>query len=899
MTNKKRVLLIGWDGADWEHINPLLDDGLMPTLNTLVDGGTIGNLATLQPVLSPMLWNSVATGKFADKHGIFGFVEPDKQNGGARPFSSLSRKSKALWNIFSQEGIRSNVINWWASHPAEKINGTVVSNLFQGVSVDPKKGWQISPGTVHPESKEKQYAQFKFFPNEMHQEHFLPFIPNAEKVDQEKDKRLFGFSKTFSEMMTTHAIATAVMEHEPWDFMAVYYTGIDHFSHGFMQYHPPKMKHIKDEDFEIYKDVITGAYRFHDMMLERLLHLAGEDTTVILCSDHGFQSGAFRPTGTPREPAGPAVWHRQYGILVMNGEGIKKDERIYGASLVDIGPTILQLYGLPIGQDMDGRPLVEAFEDEQEIKTIATWEEVDGDHGMHDENASISASQSTELLNQFVALGYIDDQGNDKEKQARSADIESKYNLARCLLWQERNDEAIPLLEEILFLSPWETRFIIQLADAYFRAGYLRQAEKLIASAFDLDSTATIQAVIIYARVKLALKETELALKYLTAASKRTPRFPTVHVQIGDAFVRLRRWKLAEKSFLNAINLHPEMAPAHLGLSTVYLRTGENQKAIDSALDAVSLVHRLPGAHMNLGTALARENEFDRSIVAFQTAARFSPKSPNPHRMLAKMYQLTGQNEAADKHRRRSTILREAASIVRKTGDDRKEKLFDLPELGTEDERSERLIKERPNPNDEVKKSGKSFVLVSGLPRSGTSLMMQMLVAGGIEAVTDNIREADEDNPKGYYEWEDIKQVGERPEILDKDEFDGKVIKTISALLQKMPREHDYKVIFMMRPIEEIVKSQSKMIDHRGEQGADLDEYDLMRGLTDHRNSTLNWLKDSKDMEFLPVSYPKLTQDPESVIKDIAEFLGTEILPHPELMKNEIDVSLYRNRVSG
>ena len=82
-----------------------------------------------------MLWNSVATGKFADKHGIHGFIEPDPVNGGARPYTSTSRKCKALWNILTQSGLRSNVVGWWASHPAEPINGTVVTNAFGGVKV--------------------------------------------------------------------------------------------------------------------------------------------------------------------------------------------------------------------------------------------------------------------------------------------------------------------------------------------------------------------------------------------------------------------------------------------------------------------------------------------------------------------------------------------------------------------------------------------------------------------------------------------------------------------------------------------------------------------------------------------------------------------------------------------
>jgi hypothetical protein len=98
----RKVLLIGWDAADWEHINPLLEEGLLPTLDAFINRGVMGNLATLQPILSPRLWNSVATGKFADKHGIHGFIEPDPANGGARPYTSYARKCKALWNILSQ-----------------------------------------------------------------------------------------------------------------------------------------------------------------------------------------------------------------------------------------------------------------------------------------------------------------------------------------------------------------------------------------------------------------------------------------------------------------------------------------------------------------------------------------------------------------------------------------------------------------------------------------------------------------------------------------------------------------------------------------------------------------------------------------------------------------------------
>jgi predicted AlkP superfamily phosphohydrolase/phosphomutase len=484
-TAKPKLLLIGWDAADWEVITPLLEEGMMPSLDGLINRGVMGNLATLQPILSPMLWNSVATGKFADKHGIHGFIEPDPKNGGARPYTSTSRKCKALWNILTQSNLRSNIVGWWASHPAEPIKGTVVTNAFSGVKYDPEQGWRVPQGTIHPPEKSALLARFRVFSNELTEAHILPFIPEAAKIDQQSDQRLSTFTKILSDAASIQAVATALMEVEPADFTAVYYDAVDHFSHAFMAYNPPRLDWVKEEDFELYKEVVRGAYRFHDMMLERLLHLAGAETTIILCSDHGFESGVQRPRATPREPAGPAVWHRQFGILVMAGPGIKKDERIYGASLIDIAPTVLTVLGLPIGEDMDGRPLLEAFEVPPEVKTIASWERVPGESGMHSGDEELDPDQAQELMQHFAALGYIEDPGADKEKAAESAEIEAKYNISRTFLWKNQPDRALPLLEEIVRRRPWEDRFLSHLALCYFQNGYLLQAERVISAISD------------------------------------------------------------------------------------------------------------------------------------------------------------------------------------------------------------------------------------------------------------------------------------------------------------------------------------------------------------------------------------------------------------------------------
>jgi len=899
--DRRKVLLIGWDAADWEHITPLLEEGLMPTLDAFINRGVMGNLATLQPILSPMLWNSVATGKSADKHGIHGFIEPDPVNGGARPYTSTSRKCKALWNILTQRGLQSNIVGWWASHPAEPIKGTVVTNAFGGVKFDPEKGWSIPKGTVHPPEKEPKLARLKVFPNELTEAHILPFIPDAAKIDQQKDRRLISFAKVLSDNASIHAVATALMESESWDFTAVYYDGVDHFSHAFMAYHPPKLPWIKDEDFALYKDVVRGAYRFHDMMLERLLELAGPDTTVILCSDHGFESGSQRLPGTPREPAGPAVWHRQYGIFVMAGPGIKRDERIYGASLIDVAPTILTLFDIPIGEDMDGRPLLEAFETPPSVKTIPSWETVPGECGMHVAGQQIDREQANELMQQFAALGYIEDPAADKEKMAESSEIEAKYNVARTYLWKNRTDQAQPLLEEIVRRRPWEDRFLTQLAVCYYQGGYLAQAERVLFAMADGAEPGAAGMSLLWAKIKLARGDLGGALQALLAAEAMNPQVPGVYIQIGDTYARLLQWQNAKIAYKKAIALDEDNALAFQGLSTVYRRLGANQQTVDCALRAVSLLHRLPLAHFNLGVALARSGENERASVAFETALRFRPEMINAHRYLATIHKSEGDNrEKAEFHR--SEVLRLTRSHGRPPAgaDSKREKLFDLPQIPKREERLAILLKERPDPKPaEQTKSGKTFVLVSGLPRSGTSLMMQLLEAGGMPLMTDGKRAADADNPRGYYEWEAIKQIAKNKELLDDKTVEGNAIKCISMLLPSLPTKHQYKVIFMLRPIAEVVASQRAMITRLGSKGANLEPPQLERGLRAHREEIRKWGKGAQHIEWIEIDYPELVRNPVPVIEKLIEFLGTDRLPRANAMVSVVDPALHQRKVTS
>jgi hypothetical protein len=188
----------------------------------------------------------------------------------------------------------------------------------------------------------------------------------------------------------------------------------------------------------------------------------------------------------------------------------------------------------------------------------------------------------------------------------------------------------------------------------------------------------------------------------------------------------------------------------------------------------------------------------------------------------------------------------------------------------------------------------KQFVtVVSGLPRSGTSMMMKMLEAGGLEVIQDGEREADKDNPKGYYEFERVKQM-DKGDTTWMAEAQGKVIKIISALLKHMPAEYEYRVIFMRRHMEEILASQRKMLVHRGEDADKMDDAQMSDLFEKHMAQVFNWLEQQPNIQYMQIHYSDLLADPPSNADKVNTFLGNSL--NAEAMSDMIDPDLYRNR---
>jgi sulfotransferase family protein len=194
-------------------------------------------------------------------------------------------------------------------------------------------------------------------------------------------------------------------------------------------------------------------------------------------------------------------------------------------------------------------------------------------------------------------------------------------------------------------------------------------------------------------------------------------------------------------------------------------------------------------------------------------------------------------------------------------------------------------------------RKARMITIVSGLPRSGTSLMMQMLDAGGLTALSDGERKADTDNPKGYLEWERIKQLPKEPDLIA--EAEGKVVKVISQLILSLPVGHEYRVVFMQRPLPEVLKSQDEMLRRRGNADSVATSEAVASAIGEafqrHLVEVNQWFARRENVQVLKVHYHRLLREPKVVAAEVAAFL--EVPLDVDAMAAQVDGSLYRNRM--
>ncbi len=188
-----------------------------------------------------------------------------------------------------------------------------------------------------------------------------------------------------------------------------------------------------------------------------------------------------------------------------------------------------------------------------------------------------------------------------------------------------------------------------------------------------------------------------------------------------------------------------------------------------------------------------------------------------------------------------------------------------------------------------------TITIVSGLPRSGTSMMMEMLEKGGITPLTDKVRRPDEDNPKGYYEYERVKALPEDTGWLE--EAKGRSVKVLGEQIKHVPEGYDYKVVFMERDLDEMIESQTKMLKRKGKDPDDISKEELKKTFKDYRKILKQQIASHPGMDVIYVSYNDMISNPELVIESVSAFFDRKL--NTTEMLSVVDEDLYRNRLGS
>ena len=608
-----RVLLVGWDSASWDLVGPLLERGELPHLAGLVKRGVMGTMISAKPLMEPMVYTSLATGKFPDKHGVLGTHKVYDRGREIRPITNESRRSKAFWEILSQENVPCNIVHFPAVEPAEAINGVFVSRAFS--SDPPSNYWDpfsVSEGCICPDRHRAALTEAVVTLEDIDAETMRLFVPTFAELEP-TDQRLLWIGTILARTLSVHGAATWLMDNTDWRVTSVNYPAIEQLCHGFLRYAAPRLDWIDPKDFECFHDVANSAVRLCDLLLGRLLELTGENATVMVCSPRGYLSHAHVPRGAvPVGPLAEASQHRPNGMFVLRAPGARQDELIHGAREVDVCPTILRLCGVATGEDMDGRVLTDAFADPPpEGQTVESWEAVPPRRSKAIDGAPPVPWQ--ELMRFDAAYAH---------RLAMLVQAEHDWNVAAVYSHSGRSPMAVPLMTRLYYTNPLRTDMAPIVAEVLHSNGLIEEALTVMRNYVACRFPGPAAAFMAGAVAMLEGRELE-ALDLFEEAAEDNPLIPHLHYYMGEVLRRTHRPQRALESFGRTVAIDPQFVPAYLAMAQVHQAAGRYDSAVDAALQALAANFAHAPAHYTLGVCLEHLGEQDRAREAYETALRF------------------------------------------------------------------------------------------------------------------------------------------------------------------------------------------------------------------------------------------------------------------------------------
>jgi tetratricopeptide (TPR) repeat protein len=714
-TGGRRVLLVGLDAADWAAIDPLVAAGRLPTFARLRAAGHAATLVATPPLLSPIIWTTIATGRPADEHGVLDFMV-DLPGGGQGPVGSIHRKTAALWTLFSSRGRSVAVVGWWATWPAEDVRGTVVSDQLAPQLVRPDA--TLDAGLVSPASVGPRLLPLVVRAPDVPVDDLRRFVPVSDPdyraaLQQENASasrlyanRIAHLAAVVAGTRTHFAIAERLLRDERPDLTLVYLEAVDTVSHLF----------VKDAAHG--RQAIEQAYVAVDDALGRLAAAASPDTWVVVCSDHGFHPATAGLTEDPAALAGPAsAWHRPYGIAAAAEARALSADRPPAATAppattrlapLDVAPTVLHAAGMPVDASMTGRVVTELVPPERAAAPPmrAAYSIPSPSPRAEPRAPGVDAA----ALSRLQALGYIGSRPSslarqnlgevlyrrgrlDAAERAFRRTVEAQPRNLGAWLWlartqqaQGRTRDALQSWSEAVRLPEGPQAALLPALDAAIAAGLTAEAQRLVTAVTPTAPAAvlhTARAVLATARGGAAEAERELrialrsdpssfdalfrlfdllhrqgrsgeALPPLRRAAAALPGSPRHAALLGEALLATGDAEAAGQQLTVALDLAPDSDAVRLDLARAQLAVKDSA----GALATLQTASPSPDRSILMGAACAATGRWSESAAHYRDALGAGAATPELLNGLGWALHKQGRNGEAAEALRRSLALR-------------------------------------------------------------------------------------------------------------------------------------------------------------------------------------------------------------------------------------------------
>ena len=591
-----RIAIIAIDGADWELLSELSNDGRIPNIQALIKGGTTASLQTIQPTVSPMLWTTLATGLPPDRHGVIDFRVNN------RPVDANTRRAPALWDIAEAFGRHAMVVDWWTAWPVRREGAVAFDTpmlLQPGAIYPPQLAARVDALDVPVETV--GYEQVRRFLN-ITQAEWDAAVNGGHRADP-----INVFRETLAKTWTDHRVGISLYQQQDPLVTMVSYEGTDAVNHLFAPYHPPYREGIGEESYRKYWPAVANYYAEIDRLIGEWMRVLSDDTTVILVSAHGFRwDREHRPRVQPNGRSALSD-HRNPGIFIAYGNHVAPSRASHTISLYDVMPTALAILGLPQSSEMPGQHAGWVFRDITPVTSVrvVSYDEffghtIVGGASIDPQRYAQSLQAIGHLIDASRMQAVLDDE--DVQRNATATPLPPAQwgayayanNLGIELRRQGKLAEATAAFQNAIDLNPSRPAPYLNMAMTLLDRQQYTAADDVFIKAVERGLPNPDRWFADFAAFYRSRDMTTRAIALLYKGKQFFPQSPAIAANLGSALAQANRYSEGLPELERALGLQPSSTLALNNIGTYYARKEDYARALDFWNRSLSIDPRQP-----------------------------------------------------------------------------------------------------------------------------------------------------------------------------------------------------------------------------------------------------------------------------------------------------------------